>query len=71
MAYPIRFKITGKNGLKLAKDEVPLLFPNGNLAVANTEHFYTTHTFQSCANFELWVALEKVDGKWDYKKIGY
>lgn len=70
MSYPIRFKVVSKTGRVLTKDECPMLAPNGNLAI-KLDAFYMGLTFQPCSDWELWVALDKVNGQWDYKKVGY
>jgi hypothetical protein len=70
MSFPIKFKIVPKNGVQLKDGETPMLAPNGNIAILKRD-FYTHVTFRSCADFELWVATEKVAGAWYYKQIGF
>lgn len=82
MAYPIRFKLIDKKTGQEVKghkktgtgfNENPisaLIFPSGQPAIMEQD-FYTYVNKVSCADYELWVALEKdPEGNWIYKKIG-
>ena len=77
MAYPIRFKLINKetgevvnnlrhtDGIKSA-----ILLPDGSPAIW-LQGSYHDITIVSCADYALFVATEKVNGKWDYKQVGF
>jgi len=80
MAYPIRFKLINKetgevvkgnynswndNGIKSA-----ILLPDGTPAIWS-QNFYHFINKVSCADYDLFVATKKVNGKWDYKQVGF
>lgn len=71
MAYPIRFKLVPKS-TEVKPLACPILYPDGTPASYTSDTFYDYVNKVSCAEYELWVALDKnADGTWNYRKVGY
>ncbi len=73
MAFPIRYRLRHKETGEIAKKDETLyaITPGGQPVVVNTEHYYISVDYPSTSKFTLEVAIEKIKGKWDYKKVGF
>lgn len=50
---------------------MPFVNCDGQIGYIKNEEFYTFYTFLSLKDWELYVAVDKVDGKWNYIKRSY
>lgn len=60
-------QVTGPSKVQI----MPCVNEQGNVFAVNFEHFYMSGEFLSPAEWELWVATEKEDGQWKYRRVGY
>ena len=84
MAFPIRFKLINKETGEVIKGNKPgtrhmpnglcsvVLLPDGTPAFWSSDGgWHEMVRTVSCKEYELWVAIDKVDGKWNYIQVGF